>query len=136
MPLYRCFYHIVWATKGRAPLIDAEREKVLFGLLAQKCTALNCELLAVNGMPDHVHLALAIPPAAAVASVVKQLKGTSSREINQQFSGDKPFRWQSGYSMFTISEKALPDVLAYITNQKQHHAADTIVAYYEQVGDD
>lgn len=82
MPCWRCYYHIVWATKGRQPLITPEIEKVLFRSIETKAQTMACSILAMNTAFDHIHVLTAIPPTMAAADWVKQIKGTSSHEIN------------------------------------------------------
>lgn len=137
MPFYRCIYHIIWATKHRADLIEPIHEAVLFSFLERKSLELGCELLAVNGTANHIHLAMVIPPALAAADVIGQLKGSSAREMNQTFSSDERFRWQEGYGIFTYGEKVLPDIRRYIEQQKEHHSAgsDSVKPYMEQMSD-
>ncbi len=52
----RAFVHFVWATKGRQPGITAERELALLRAIEQTVNGTGCRVIALNGMPDHVHL--------------------------------------------------------------------------------
>ena len=80
MPYWRLFYHFVWTTHGRAPLIQPRIEQDLYPILISKCNELRgCEAIAVNGMPDHAHLIASVPPAISLSKFVKDLKGSSSR---------------------------------------------------------
>ena len=103
MPYWRLFYHAVWSTRDRQPLIDPAWEKDFYGYLWGKITFLECIPQAINGMPDHLHVVLSIPPRVAVASIIGQLKGASSHHINEQYLDGK-FAWQGEYSIFSISE--------------------------------
>jgi putative transposase len=124
MPYWRLFYHVVWSTKDRQPLIDPAWEKDLYGYLWGKATALECIPHAINGMPDHMHVVLSIPPRLAIAEIVGQLKGASSHHNNAQYL-DGAFAWQAEYSIFSISESVLEKTVAYINMQKisQFHCA-------------
>jgi putative transposase len=133
MPYYRCFYHIVWATKHRRPIITNVCEPILVAALKQKAVSLDCVVIAANGTEDHLHVAIEIPPALAVAKVVGALKGTSAKQLNSSLSLEPLFQWQEGYGVFTVSEKSLPHVLDYISKQKQHHQLGTIHPYFERV---
>lgn len=109
MPFWRCYYHVVWATKNRAALITPEKESLIFAVIRAKSVELKGEVLAVNGVQDHVHVAVAIPPGLAVADWVRQVKGASSYEVNTRFPNTTPrFAWQSGYSVLTFGAKNLP----------------------------
>ncbi|HEX5944159.1 MAG TPA: transposase [Anaerolineales bacterium] len=69
MPYWRLFYHVIWSTKNRLPLIDPAWEKDLHGYIRGKATALECIPYAIGGMPDHLHVAISIPPKLAVATL-------------------------------------------------------------------
>lgn len=136
MPYWRCFYHVVWTTKYREPKINPTIEQILFATVARKCDELGCELLGINGVEDHIHLAMVIPPSIAVGYVVGQLKGITSHDVNHNLELEERFRWQTGYGVLTFGEKVIPNVLAYIENQKEHHAQGTTHAYLEQTDDE
>jgi putative transposase len=70
--------HLVWATQGRMPLIAAELEAPLFRIMVDRGNTLGAITFAVNGLPDHVHLVVAIPPTIALSEYVRQVKGASS----------------------------------------------------------
>ena len=122
MPYWRLFYHVIWATRNREPLIAPDWEAALHGYLWGKADALGCIPHAIGGVEDHLHVALSIPPRLSVAQVTGQLKGASSHHVSRELSG-APFAWQKEYGVLSFSERALPKVVAYIHNQKQHHAA-------------
>ena len=70
MPYWRLFYHITWGTKNRLALIEPAWESDLYGYLWGKATALECIPHAIGGMPDHVHLAISIPPKQSFAKLL------------------------------------------------------------------
>jgi len=88
-------------------------------------------------MPDHVHLAVSIPPSLAVATVVARLKGSSSHLINHAESkGDQTFVWQPEYGVVSFGEKQLPDVVAYIEHQPERHASRRLWDRVERISDE
>lgn len=121
MPYWRLFYHVVWGTKNRLALIDPAWEKDLHGYIWGKATALGCIPHAIGGMPDHMHVAISIPPKLPVATLIGQLKGASSHHVNQKYVGGS-FMWQAEYGVLSFSEKSLSIVVDYVNNQKKHHA--------------
>ncbi len=125
MPYWRLFYHVVWGTKNRLALIDPAWEKDLYGYIWGKATALECIPHAIGGMPDHIHVAISIPPKLSVATSIGQLKGASSHHINQRYA-DRSFMWQAEYGVLSFSEKALSRIVDYVNNQKKHHADNTL----------
>ena len=134
MSYWRLYYHVVWSTKDRQPLIEPAWEKDLYGYLWGKATALDCIPHAINGMADHLHVVISIPPRLAIATIVGQLKGASSHRINEQHLGGR-FAWQGEYSVFSISESALEKVTGYVIGQKQHHIERTLIDTLEAIPD-
>ena len=126
MPYWRLFYHVVWGTKNRLPLIDSAWDNDLYGYLWGKATALECIPHAINGMSEHVHVVVSIPPKLAVATAIGQLKGASSHHINDVYVSNNAFAWQAEYGVVSFSEKSLPAVVNYVRNQKKHHAENTL----------
>ena len=88
-------------------------------------------------MPDHVHLAVAVPPRIAVADLVKLLKGSSSHLLNSQARTSTGFQerfyWQEEYGVLSFGERSLADVVVYVENQREHHANKTILPVFEQL---
>jgi Transposase and inactivated derivatives len=70
--------HFVWATYRRMPLITAGVEGPLHSCLQAEAQALGGSVLAVGGMPDHVHIAILFPATLAYSQFAKQLKGVAS----------------------------------------------------------
>jgi putative transposase len=123
MPYWRAFYHIVWTTKHRMPLITPEIEALIFPSIIHKAREMGAIVYALNGTTDHVHLAAAIPPRVAVAQLVGELKGRSSFIVNHRC--DDNFAWQKGYGVHTFGERHLPWLINYVQRQKEHHADHT-----------
>lgn len=126
MSYWRLFYHAVWGTKGRLALIDPAWEADLHGYIWGKASALECIPHAINGMPDHVHIVISIPPKLSVAKLIGQLKGASSHRANEVFVTDQSFAWQAEYGVLSFSEKSLSTIVDYVKNQKKHHAENTL----------
>lgn len=126
MPYWRLFYHIVWGTKNRLPLVESAWEADLYGYIWGKATALECIPHAINGIPDHIHVIISIPPKLSVATLIGQLKGASSHRVNEIFVTHQSFAWQTEYGVFSFSEKSLSRVINYVKNQKKHHTENTL----------
>ena len=115
------FYHAVFSTKHRAPLINPELEERLYPFIGGILRDLRCSLLAINGMPDHVHLLIRYRSDLSHSEMLQQIKGRSSKWINETFPQNGHFAWQEGYGGFTVSKSVVPTVEAYIARQKEHH---------------
>jgi putative transposase len=131
MSYWRLFYHLVWATKNREPLIDDDVQAGVERSFHLTSNDLGLIVHATGFMPEHVHLSVSIPPTIAIAEVVRRLKGASSRGVNRSNSAPA-FGWQDGYGVLSFGEKNLPQVNAYILNQKEHHDSGTVIAALER----
>ena len=129
MPYWRTFYHVVWATADRQPFIAETVEADLYAVMAATAQRLGCMVHALSGTRDHVHAVLSIPPSVTVAKVVGQMKGAGAHAINE--IGHR-LEWHDGYGVFTLGERQLPRAVAYVRNQKQHHAAGTALPTLEK----
>jgi putative transposase len=132
MPYWRLFYHIVWSTKKREPLLTRNVEPVVYGFLRGKATGLEATVFALNGTADHVHMVAAIPPKLAVAKFIGQVKAVASTRFNQSGQSGGPLYWQEEYGIFSFDGKRLPNYVAYVKRQKDHHAANTIIPVLER----
>ena len=134
------YLHLVWATRGREPLLVGEAERRIHRCLQSEAEKLRCVVLAVNGMPDHIHLALQLPTSLCVAQIVKQLKGASSRLATKELVDHEAilpfFAWQEGYGVFSPSRPHLTQVVTYIQNQKRHHQSGKLWQSWEKTETD
>ena len=88
---------------------------------------------AIGTMPDHVHVAISIPPRVAIAQVVSRLKGSTSYRFGHDDRKESWTGWQAEYGVISITEKVLPDVVEYVRNQPQRHANQEIYLGLEQM---
>lgn len=127
---YKLWFHLVWGTKDREPLLLQEIRPLLFKHLIEKATAEDYTIDSVNGMADHVHCLISIPPKYSISEVMNKLKGESSHWINSEKLTKFHFAWQTGFGAFSVSESQAENVRRYINNQEQHHVMRT---YAEEV---
>ena len=84
MSYWRIFYHLIWATKQREPLLDDRCEAMVYGTILNKAKELGITIHAIGGVEDHIHLMSTIPPRLAVAGGVRQMNGASSHYVNHR----------------------------------------------------
>ena len=135
MPYWQLYYHIVWATKNRQPFVTPDVENLIYGLIREKVVGLGGTFFAVNGMAEHVHLVASIPPKIAVSTFVGQVKGVTSTRFNKLGNNTSSLFWQIEYAVFSFDAKRLPNVIAYVENQKRHHAEGSIIPILERLDD-
>jgi REP element-mobilizing transposase RayT len=113
---------MIWATWDRLPLITANIESPIYAAIVDKCRELKCEPLAIGGIENHVHLLTRFHTTVAIATLAKEIKGASSHLVTHKLTPDEFFKWQGAYGAFTIRKSDVPQVMAYVKNQKKHHA--------------
>jgi len=114
--------HLVFATHQRQPFLDdpAVREE-LYRYLGGIGRRMKCPILAAGGAADHVHTLASLARTVAVADLLEDLKGSSSKWIKEKGSGLWTFQWQKGYAAFSVSQSQVEGVRRYIENQAEHH---------------
>src|SRR5512139_755239 len=135
MPYWQLFYHIIWSTKDRLPLLTPDVETLIHDWLRGKAIGLGSTVFALNGVLDHVHMVVAIPPKIAVAKFIGQIKAVASTKFNKSGINEGPFFWQEEYGVFSFDGKRLPNYIAYVERQKEHHAQGTIIPILERTDD-
>lgn len=113
--------HAVFSTKDREPVLSAEVRDRLCPYLGGIVHEMGGRALAINGVEDHVHSLISIPPTVCVADVMRVLKANSSKWIHETWPGLRSFAWQTGYGAFSVSQSQADGVSEYIDRQEEHH---------------
>ena len=103
MSQWEHYFHIVWTTKWRQPFLTSEKEEIVFRCALQFAQEAKCEVLAVNGTTDHVHLLLRAGPQIDFSALMKKIKGTTSALLSDITNHKELFRWQEGYFSATVT---------------------------------
>ncbi|MBL8125663.1 MAG: IS200/IS605 family transposase [Pyrinomonadaceae bacterium] len=122
----RFLFHIVFGTKDRFPLINESWENELYAYLTGIVKKHNGNVIAINGMSDHIHILVRLEPGDFPA-FMRELKASSSKWAKKH---QPKFSWQRRYGAFTVSESAVDTVRNYIRNQKEHHRKRTFEDEY------
>jgi len=133
MPYWQLYYHFIWGTKNRLPLIDSTLEPELYRVIVAKAQKLEGFVHAIGGIEDHVHLGVSFPPKGSPAKFIGDVKGNSSHYVNHVIKPDFEFYWQDEYGVLSFGERNLASVVRYIHDQKQHHAEGTLIAAMERM---
>ena len=123
-------YHVVFSTKNRVRWITPDVEARIWAFLGGIARKNKMTALEVGGVEDHVHLLLGAPATLAPSKIVQLVKGGASAWIHSTFPALRAFAWQDGYGAFTVSKSNLPEVAAYIQNQREHHRTRTFQEEY------
>jgi putative transposase len=134
MSFWRCHYHLIWTTWQRQPVIDADREGAIARCVVAIADEHKLKLHAVGIVEDHMHVVISIPPRLAVATVVQQIKGSSSNQLGKadRSAFDGWPGWQSEYGVLTFGEASFERIVSYVANQKEHHRNATLWTPLEQ----
>lgn len=127
------FAHLVWATRERRPSVHSGVEDQIFGCIRGEVARLKCDVLALNGLPDHVHLVVKLHSTIAVARLAQAVKGVSSGMANNELGFEGAFDWQDHYAAFSVSRSHLKRVIGYVDRQKQRHATGNLWAEWEEI---
>jgi len=129
--LARLWTHLIFSTRNRFPFLgDKQLRTDLHAYLARMLCEQDCETLIVNGVEEHVHALFALSRTHSIASVVKEIKRTSSGFAKELSPSLAKFHWQKGYGAFSVSQSSLDGVIRYIENQEEHHKRVTFQDEY------
>ncbi|PIQ48227.1 MAG: transposase [Cytophagales bacterium CG12_big_fil_rev_8_21_14_0_65_40_12] len=124
------YIQVVFAVKGRDSLIHSSWEEELYRYISGIVRNKEQKLLAINGMPDHIHFIIGMKPSCCLSNLVREVKKSSNEFINQKKFSNYKFCWQEGYGAFSYSHSALDEVIKYVVNQKEHHRKKTFREEY------
>ncbi len=116
------YIQLVFAVKGRTNFIEQSWEDELYKYITAVVQNDRHKMLAINGIPDHIHIFLGLNPAFSVSDLVKDIKRASNNWINNKGFTKGKFEWQSGYGAFSYGKSQIDQVFKYVLNQKTHHA--------------
>jgi|SRR5690554_6006958 len=126
------YIQIVFAVKGRQSLISEKWEDELYKYITGIIQNKGQKMLAINGMPDHIHIFIGMKPNCCLSDLVREVKKSSNSWINEHIYGKGTFKWQEGYGAFSYSHSSLDGVIKYINNQKHHHKTKSFKDEYKE----
>ncbi len=127
------YIHIVFAVQGRQNLIKKENKEELHKYITGIVRNKKQKLIAINSMPDHVHVFVGMKPSIALSDLVRDMKNNSSVFIKEKKWLRGRFSWQEGFGAFSYGHSQLDAVVKYIQNQEKHHTRRTFKEEYLQM---
>ncbi|HWN98120.1 MAG TPA: IS200/IS605 family transposase [Blastocatellia bacterium] len=124
------YVQVVFAVAGREGLINRDHKDELCKYITGVVRNKGQKLIAINGMPDHMHVLVGIEPVVALSDLVRDIKANSSRFINEKGWLQGRFSWQEGFGAFSYGRSQLGAVIRYIENQEEHHARNSFKDEY------
>lgn len=116
------YVHVVFAVEGRQSIIPHDKKEELHKYITGIVTNQRQKLIAINSMPDHIHILIGQKPDMALSDLVGDIKTGSTNHINRSRWVLGRFSWQEGFGAFSYSHSQLGTVIRYIQNQERHHA--------------
>ena len=112
------YIQVVFAVKHRNALIQAEWEERLYQYITGIVRNKGQKMLAINGMPNHIHFFIGMKPNCCLSDLVREVKKSSNDFIKENKLSGQSFNWQEGYGAFSYSHSQIDTVVQYIANQK------------------
>lgn len=126
------YIQIVFAVKGRQNLIPLDRKEELYKYITGIITKEGQKLIAINGMPDHIHILVGLKPSKSLSDLVRDVKANSSRFMNEKKWVNGKFERQKGFGAFSYGHSKLTMIINYIQNQEIHHQKLTFKEEYSE----
>ncbi len=115
------YIQLVFAVKHRNSFIQEHFREYLQKYITGIVQSNEHKMLAIYCMPDHTHILIGLNPKQSISDLMRDIKASSSKWINEQRFIDGKFEWQPGYGAFSYNRSLLDAVVKYIHNQKTHH---------------
>jgi putative transposase len=127
------YVQLVFAVEGRQNLIKPDYNDELQKYITGIVSAQKQKLIAINNLPDHLHLLVGLRPDSSLSDLVRDIKANSSKFINEKRWIIGRFSWQEGFGAFSYSRSQLGAVIRYIENQQKHHAKQSFQNEYVEL---
>jgi putative transposase len=124
--------HAVFAVQNRLSLIQDKWKTDLYKYITGIIQNNSHKVLIINGMSDHIHILFGLRPVQSIADLMQDIKGSSSKWINEMNFIRGKFAWQEGYGAFSCNKSNLDNLIRYIENQEIHHRKQTFIDEYKE----
>ena len=125
---HRLYCHVVWTTRDRQRLIDNSLAAFLCRFLRDVARQERAHILEIGMVATHVHLLVRVDPTTSISRLLQRLKGGSSAVADKErhSTNGRSLKWTKGYSIESVSPRALEAVRQYLRQQSIHHAQEAI----------
>jgi putative transposase len=122
----------VFSVQGRYCTIRQPWKDELYKYISGIVSNNGHRILIINGMPDHIHLFFGMRPTQSLSELMQDIKGDSSKWVNQKRFIKSHFSWQEGHGAFSYNKSSVDNVIDYINNQEFHHLKKTFIEEYHE----
>ena len=130
------YIHLVFTPKHRQALIHPSWEDRLYKYITGIVQTRGHKMLAIGGMPDHIHIFIGQKPAETISDLVLEIKKQTNDFVRKEKLSPHKFDWQNGFGAFSHSRSQVDIVCKYILNQKEHHQQKTFKEEFLKFCDD
>ena len=125
---HRLYFHIVWTTRLRAPLIDLEGARFLCRTLRPIAKAHRALVLEIGLVSTHIHLLIRSQPLTDLVTMVGKMKGVTSRVAKRDAIA--PLTWADGYDIESVSPGDEMKIRHYLRAQPFRHPSEAIPGWH------
>jgi putative transposase len=122
--------HSIFAVQDRLCLIQDEWKTELYKYITGIVQNNSHKLLIINGTSDHIHILFGMRPVQSLSNLMQDIKGSSSKWINENKYVKGIFSWQEGFGAFSYSKQQIGNTIEYIKNQQEHHTKQSFINEY------
>ena len=126
--LHQLYYHVVWTTRDRRPIINRRIAVFLDRLLRSIARQERALILEIGIVTTHVHLLVRAHPMTAIPRLLQRLKGASAALAGKELElpPEGQLRWAPGYTIQSVSRTSLVNVRNYVRRQPERHPQERI----------
>ncbi len=127
------YIQCVFASKYRAATLHQQWDERLRMYISAIVRNNGHKMIAINNVPDHIHLFIGLNPKQSISEIIQLIKGDSSEWINKEKLTTRKFHWQEGYGAFSYGKSQVDDVVKYIEKQQEHHKKEAFLDEYKNM---
>ena len=115
--------------------LTPEHSEQLYRLITSIVKRNNCFLCRIGGIENHIHMLIDLSPTVTLSHLIWDIKRSSSEwakgsGLFPNFEG-----WGKEYGAFSVSAAHKAAVIAYITNQREHHHRVSFDEEYHRISE-
>jgi putative transposase len=127
------FIQVVFAVRERDSLIGSEWKEELFKYIAGIIKNQGQKLIAIGGVADHIHILLALQPNIALSDLVRDIKTSSSKWINDRHLFEESFTGRRDLELFHTRGRNWMRLQNMLHDQEHRHANRTFREEYSRL---
>jgi putative transposase len=127
------YIQAIFAVRYKSTLLQPQWDRQLRENITTNLQGFRHKMIAINNLPDHLHLFFSMHPNQSLSNLMQHLKADSSKWLNQQKIMECKFQWQDGYAAFSHTHSQVDAIIEYINNQQEYHKKVGFLQEYEKM---